>query len=161
MDIPNEIEEIIMAEFVSSDVDQNILKSILEQESHFNPYVLRYEPTYNYLLNPNHYAQKLLITVPTETMTQKMSWGLGQIMGGLARELGFEDHMGHLLRPEINIEYVCKYLLRIQINAKTPDAIFACYNGGMGALLNQKDGKFPNQGYVDSCMNHLAKWRRG
>lgn len=140
----------------------SIVKAIIQQESNFNPHVLRYEPEYKYLYSSSTYAHELGITVETEIITQKISWGLGQIMGGLARELGFRDHMNVLLIPEVNIKYIFENIKRIGHQAVTPTEVFACYNGGMGSLyIKYKTGVFPNQKYVESCMNSMRRYENG
>jgi hypothetical protein len=142
-------------------IDPAILKAIITQESNWNRYAIRYEPEWTYLLNPEHYAALLHITVATEKETQKMSWGLGQLMGSVLRELGHEGSMGEALDSETNLAYVCRKIEELQKKTQGPQELFACYNGGMEALLQNKEGKFRNQSYVDSCMNYFEAMKHG
>lgn len=143
-------------------VEPNCVKAIITQESHWNPYVLRFEPDYRYLLNTKQWAATLGISESTEVNTQMTSWGLGQLMGAVARELKFTGHMGQFLDPKVNIQYLSMYVKKLGGKAKTPQELFACYNGGYGALLSyQSYGRFPNQAYVDSAMTHYEFFRGG
>ena len=83
--------------------DSDLVKAIITQESGWNAFAIRYEQTYQYLFNPDEFAKKNKVTLSTEINTQKMSWGLGQIMGAVARELGFEGSMPLLSDAQLNI----------------------------------------------------------
>jgi soluble lytic murein transglycosylase-like protein len=143
-------------------LDPNILKSIVTQESNYNPYAIRYEPSYAYLYAVPHYAQFLNISQDTEITTQKISWGLGQLMGAVAREQGHVGPMGQLFEVETNIKIMIVLIKKMQSRGyEELGEIFSCYNGGVGAVLKMKDGIYPNQGYVDSCMSHYKKLKQG
>jgi soluble lytic murein transglycosylase-like protein len=145
---------------VNYGVDQLVIRSIITQESKGDPYAFRYEPNWNYLVKPLYYAGLLKITETTEVQAQKMSWGLGQIMGSVARECGHYGPMGQLFDPEINIRLVCVLVKKLMKQAKTIDAIFASYNGGPGALLNSANLKvFRNQAYVDQCLHYYRGYK--
>jgi soluble lytic murein transglycosylase-like protein len=133
-------------------IDPILVKAIIRQESNWNQYSLRYEAGWKYLLKPEGYAKLLGITEETEIQSQKMSWGLGQVMGSVARELGFKMEMGNLFEPVHNVEYICLLIKSLEHKAKTIPEILACYNSGLGALINKKDGLFHNQKYVDSAL---------
>ena len=143
-----------------SSIDYRIILAIIAQESNFNPWTTRYEPSWNYIYEDVHNIVHLLgITLSTEIQCQKMSWGLGQIMGSTARSLGMVDHLTKLVDPSINILYIYKTLQGFNPHdTKTTPELFSCYNGGLGALLKVKDGKFPNQTYVDSAMEHYKSF---
>jgi hypothetical protein len=141
-------------------VDPDLIKAIVTQESNYNPYAIRYEPKYQYLYNVFHFCDFLKISQSTETMCQMTSWGLGQIMGAVAREQGHVGPMGQLFDAEVNVKHMCLLIKGIQTAGyKVPGYkvtdILACYNGGRGALLKVIDGIYPNQDYVDSVMKHL------
>lgn len=140
-------------------VDANIVRAIIQQESNWNIYSIRYEPGWSYLSETGRFAKLNNITESTETELQKFSYGLGQIMGSVYRELGFGANFMTLFSAEIQISYLCKYVKKISVFTRNPQELFACYNGGHGALLKEKDGKFLNQGYVDSAMGHLNAYR--
>lgn len=139
-------------------VDPAIVKAIITQESAWQMFALRYEPNYRYLFQPEIYAKSAFISISTEVNTQKMSWGLGQIMGGLAREQGHKGLMGELFIPQNNINHICIRIAALKKKCDSPEEIFACYNGGLDAL-KLVNGKFRNDGYVGSAMGHLIKYQ--
>lgn len=147
-------QEIILPLAAQQGIEVGWVNAIITQESNWNPFALRYEPNYRYIFSAESFAKKLGISVETETQTQKFSWGLGQLMGGLARELGHTLPMGNLFDPSMNIFYIIKRLGQLKKVSAVPDDVFAGYNGGLGSL-NKVNGRYPNQSYVDSVKNHL------
>jgi len=139
-------------------IDPRIIHAIISQESNWNNYALRYEPEWRYLINPESHAKQIGVTVATEIHTQSMSWGLGQLMGSVVRELGYAGPMGLLFQPDLNLKYLCMKVKEIEKTAKSPGQIFSCYNWGMGALSNMKEDQYPNQEYVNSCMQHYKEY---
>jgi hypothetical protein len=134
------------------------VKAIISQESGWNSYALRYEVNYRWLHQPEIYAKHPLISISTEIISQKMSWGLGQIMGALAREQGHPGLMPELLKPEVNIQHICTRIKTLRnISTEVLD-IFAMYNGGPGAVKKTL-GKYSNQAYVDSASSYLQKFQ--
>lgn len=140
-------------------VDSELLQAIIAVESAYEPYRARYEPNYKYVKTPDVYASALYITPDTEAVFQKLSFGLTQVMGGLARELGYTDHLTKLFDPRTNLEYSCKYLAILQSKyGGNEDKIIAAYNAGSAKVL--PSGKFANQPYVDKVKNNLKLLRQ-
>ena len=135
-------------------VSFQIIAAIIETESSWNPFAVRYEPEYKYVTkNAADFAKKLNITEATEIQTQKMSWGLMQIMHGKARELGFKGLATELVKIE-NLYW--PILLVKKLNEQyhgSSEQIFAAYNHGSAEIV---DGKFVNQSYVDKCMEAMS-----
>lgn len=152
--IHDEIQSYIRTYAAYYEIDPHLLEAFIRQESDYNTWAIRYEITYAYLLDPDEFAKKNRITRATESTLQKMSWGLGQIMGALARELGFEGLLTQLVDPKINIEFMCKRIQQLYKISSSIEDVIAMYNGGKGALHRQ-EGVYKNQGYVDSVKNHL------
>jgi hypothetical protein len=140
------------------EVDYYWMRAIVRQESHENVYALRYETTYNYLLNPIQYSKTLNITLNTEITTQKMSWGLCQMMGALAREQGFIEEMGKFFDPMINLTHLGIRLAHLKKISSYVGDVAAMYNGGEGAhhLVNNQ---YRNQKYVDAVVSHITELR--
>lgn len=135
-------------------VEPELVQAIIEVESGGMPYTTRFEPDWRYLLKPELYAQLLRITIPTETMLQQFSWGLMQIMGAVARELGFRGHLTQLCDPETNLHYGCKKLAMLAHRYPNTSDVIAAYNAGHPRMVQ---GKYDNQGYVDKV---YAAWER-
>lgn len=157
--MPVPYQEMIEAKAYETSVDPAWVMAIIEQESQFNTAAVRFEPLFKYFYKPAHFAEHPLISIDTEIATQKMSWGLGQIMGALAREQGHQGFMAELLKPEVNLKHICQRLKFLKRYSHEAEAIFAAYNGGPGAL-RLIDGKFKNQNYVDSVLSHLKKYSK-
>lgn len=139
-------------------IDWHWIAAIIQQESAWNCYAIRFEPSFSYFYKPDEYAKKTKITLSTEINAQKTSWGLGQIMGGLAREQGLEESLARLVIPEINIGQICLRIKTLKKYSNEVSDIFAMYNGGPGAI-HKAQGKYLNQTYVDSVTSHLQKFQ--
>lgn len=151
------IEEILQASALATQVDSKWVKAIICQESQWNQYAVRFEPGYRWLYYPQIFSKHYLISLDTETTTQKMSWGLGQIMGALAREQGHKGLMAELLKPEVNIKHICIRLKKLKTISPLAEDVFAMYNGGAAAKQKNQTGKYRNQEYVDSVLSYLQK----
>jgi len=146
-------------------INPNWIKAIIDQESSWNFSAIRYEPSYSYLCQPEVFAKKIGVTLETETQSQKFSWGLGQIMGALAREQGLEGPMPQLVQPAINIQHIAirlnvlnKAAMKINPNNLiVMNNVFAAYNAGPG-VMNSKGTDYSNQHYVDSVKKYLQKY---
>lgn len=135
-------------------VDPRWIKAIITQESQWHPFAVRYESGYTYLFQPERFVSGLN-SIATEVNTQKMSFGLGQVMGALAREQGHRGLMCELLVPEVNIRHMAIRLLALKRKVNEPEYIFAGYNGGYGAMRKQASGQFKNQAYVTAVQKYM------
>uniref|UniRef100_A0A6H1ZYQ5 Putative transglycosylase n=1 Tax=viral metagenome TaxID=1070528 RepID=A0A6H1ZYQ5_9ZZZZ len=114
----------------------NIVAGVVAQESAGNRKALRAEPNYLWLWGDDP-GEKLGRppgeSEATEWYCQRLSWGLMQIMGAVARELGFRGDFGDLFEPEINLGLGCKYLAWC-FKREKGDVFNALqrYNGGGG-----------------------------
>jgi len=119
-------------------------------------YLSRYEKNYRWLFEPEEVMPKFSI-LDTEKMFQKTSWGLMQVMGGVAREYGFRGWVTDLLDPVTNLKYGCTHLVNIKSrkNVKSLTDQIAAYNAGSP---RRKAGCYVNQVYVDSVMDKIKHW---
>lgn len=127
--------------------------SIIEVESGFDSFATRYEPQSKWFHKPSYWAKELGITVQTESMMQKVSFGLMQILGSTARSmLGFDGHLTELCIPSIGIYYGIKYLQHLDHRYKGHiPSIVSAYNAG--SAIKKDNGDFINQEYVDKVMS--------
>ncbi len=120
-----------------------LVKAICFVESSFNEYALRYEPGYKWLVGSE---EKL---TATERMGQMCSWGLMQLMGGVAREYGYTGDFPRLCVPEVNLNFGMMHVQKFYRKYQNwPDTI-ASYNAGRPVRIG---AVYANQQYVDKVM---------
>lgn len=136
------------------DVDHRVMDAIIQVESSWMLWAVRFEPDFRHVKTPEKYAKENNITVDTEIMNQMMSWGLGQLMGGTARDLGFEQPLPLLLDPYWNINLCCKLFQKICRRYDVLTDRIAAYNSGSPVTL--ASGKYKNQKYVDKVLEALG-----
>ena len=105
-------------------LDPALVCAIIEQESSWNPWAIRYEPGfYRRYIAPmvrrrqskNKKPPRLIVprgvSVMTEAHARAMSWGLMQVMGQTAREHGFKDRfLSALCLAPFGIDTGCRVL---------------------------------------------------
>jgi soluble lytic murein transglycosylase-like protein len=135
------------------DIDPKLLLAMIQVESSGRPYASRYEPgTIRYIRDAYQYARAAGVTAETENVGQQTSWGLMQVMGFTARELGFAGNLPELCIPANGVEYGCRYLKRLQDRFGKPgtlgfdERVVVSYNAG--SPRKTADGKFVNEGYL-------------
>ena len=111
-------------------LDYALVNALIATESGFNPCVIRYEQDYKYLFKIEECRRLIGCSLDTMINMQKCSWGLGQIIGAVAYEMGLQNWATKLLDPELNIHFVCEYLQNIIKNKKpkNPQEVYAIYN---------------------------------
>lgn len=119
-------------------IDFSVMAAICEHESSWNTYAIRYERGWPYVSNSKNMAVLNGISQATEEVLQQTSWGLGQIMGGTARGLGWKGPLVRLCEPEIGLDYACKYFKKNCDRFPSIDKKLAAYNAGTPDLSKQK-----------------------
>ena len=132
-------------------LEPELVSAIVQVESGSQPYKVRYEPSWAYLFNVAQSAAKLGITVDTETVLQKCSWGYMQIMGSVARENGFSKDLPYLTDEFENIYYGCRQLAVLK-KRYTEDDLISAYNAG---TPRKENGQYLNQAYVDKVKHRV------
>lgn len=123
-------------------LDPALVCAICDHESSWDPWACRYESGFY-----AKYVHKMDVPM-MEAMHLSTSWGLGQVMGETARELGFKGpFLPQLCDPDTGLEYVCMKLKKcFALNPKVQDALLA-YNGGGDAT------------YPDLVLQHIQKYQ--
>jgi len=138
-----------------ANVEPALVTAICLQESGGNPVAVRYEPGYRWI--SKHAEKPNICTKETEVVLQSMSWGLMQIMGATARDLGFTGWLTELLTPEVNLLWGCAYLEQLTSIYNGVEDVVAAYNAG--SPRRGKNGQYVNQPYVDSVLVRMEKVR--
>ena len=157
----------------------SLVAAIVQVESSNNIYAYRVEPHYRYLVNvltqdpfrgltPDEiksekapidfgYIRKVS-SRDTEWWGQQASWGPMQVMGAVARELGFRGAFPELCGPR-GIEYGCKHLSNLKkrfYDKYGLAGVIAAYNAG-SPRRTLTGNNLVNQYYVDKVDDNIRK----
>lgn len=154
-------------------LDPDLVEALVIIESAGNPYAWNPEPRYRYLVDARTgqpfrelTAAELASKVPPgdfptlagdrdqEWWGQQVSWGLMQLMGALARELGFRGpYLPELTRVDVNLRLGCQHLATLLrwANGDERQAV-AAYNSGRGGWAAAA-----GQAYVDKVFSQRAQ----
>lgn len=110
------------------DLDGALVCAVVEQESNWAEWSIRFEPDFE-----KRYVDKLHLGL-TEACARSISWGLMQLMGEAAREMGFNGKLASLCDPENGLEWGCRHL-KAKLDAHGGDvhAGLLAWNGGGNA----------------------------
>ena len=111
-------------------LDAALVCAVIEQESGWNPWAMRYEPAFFAKYVAPLYTNNRISA--SEAYARGFSWGLMQVMGQVAREAGFEAlFLSALCDPEQGLAVGCK-VLRKKFDAMAGDTTRAllAWNGG-------------------------------
>jgi soluble lytic murein transglycosylase-like protein len=147
-------KELIEQKAEEHGIPSDLLKALIETESSFNTYAIRYEKGYPYLVEP---FDQFHFHTNTEKVSQQISWGLMQILGSVARERGFEGRFNsELMEPEVGLEYGCRHLKYYYNRYNNWNDAVSAYNQGS----NRKDdeGNYQNQSYVNKIIKRKKKY---
>lgn len=139
-------------------VEIPLVKAIGEVETNWDPWKVRYEPKWYYFVMPSKYSQKLGISLETEWHLQSMSWGPMQIMGSVAREVGFDDMLTRLTIPENGLCCAIKKLSMFVRKHEDLSDVIASYNAGEPKHVTTPDSPYVNQEYVGKVMNAYLRY---
>jgi len=115
---------------IAQSLDPSLVCAVVEQESAWNPWAIRYEPAFFSKYVATLYTNNKIAA--TEAYARGFSWGLMQVMGQVAREFGFDAlFLSSLCEPEQGLAVGCK-VLRKKLDAMAGDATRAllAWNGG-------------------------------
>ncbi len=124
--------------------------AIVQVESGGNPHAIRYEPAFfsRYVAGKGHTVYSPCSRA-TEEQLRAFSFGLMQIMGQSARELGFTGvFLTELLDPATGLDWGCRKLAQQVTRYKGDvESAVAAYNAG--SARRDVNGLWVNQGYVE------------
>lgn len=124
-------------------LDPALICAVCEQESSWNPWAMRYEPAFY-----QRYIQPMFAQPTTEATARATSYGLMQVMGEVARELGFSGpYLSELCDPDTGISFGCKKLAQCLKAQPNTFAALMAYNGG------------GNGQYAQQVLNRMAKYQ--
>lgn len=120
----------------SHGLDTSVVCGIAEQESSWYTFSIRWEPDF--------YARYVAPIIPhfnlshTEAEARAISWGLGQVMGQVARELGFSGvSLAELCDPPAGIEWLCRvFEHKLKEAAGNVNKALELYNGGSNLMYS-------------------------
>lgn len=141
-------------------VDPNLILAMMVKESTGNPWAERPEPGYRWLWYPRELGEKLGTGEQLETIFQKCSWGLLQLMGANYRALGFLGTAQDIgANPSMGLDYAVRYLKGLEHRWPEETDWISAYN--QGGPYKTKGGLYLNQkGYVDPVCAYLRELRK-
>lgn len=128
----NKDELISLARSVAAQhsLDPQLVCAVVEQESAWNPWAMRWEGAFfqKYVM-PLYTAKKISVT---EAYARGFSWGLMQVMGEVAREFDFTGlYLSELCDPAVGLEFGCRRLAKALAKAQGDQAAALLgWNGG-------------------------------
>lgn len=136
-------------------LDPLLVAAIVEIESSGDTTAIRYEPTWPYYIETATPG----VSAETERMQQATSWGLMQVMGTTARELGCDaPFLSVLCNERIGLEFGCRYFAKqLKRYDGNKVAAVAAYNAGTARLTT--GGKWANQAYVTKVWTAYGRLR--
>ena len=169
-------EQLIATYATQNGLDAKLVTALVMVESGGNTNAWNPEPQYRYFWNVRKNAPFRFLTViesrseippqdfpclagdpDQEWWGQQASWGLMQVMGALARELGYSDPYlpGLCSDPARNLSLGCLHLGRLLKWANgNVDKALAAYNGGKGGNMTPP---YRNQFYADKVLRMKAQ----
>lgn len=136
--------------------------AICEVESDWNPVAMRFEPMFftRYISGKDIAKPIQPCNRVTEEIALATSWGLMQIMGATARQVGFDKaYLSELTIPEVGLTYGCRYLLNVKskYDSYGLGGIISAYNAGKPIM--DKNGLWVNQSYVSKVLAAINKYK--
>ena len=109
MSAPAALVSIARKTAAAHSLDPSLVCAIIEQESSWNPWAIRYEPLFFAKYVAPLYTNNKVSA--SEAYARGFSWGLMQVMGQVARENGYtEMFLSSLCDPSDALEIGCRVL---------------------------------------------------
>jgi soluble lytic murein transglycosylase-like protein len=127
-------------------LDPAIVAAVCEQESGWSPWAVRFEVGFlhNYVKPANP------VSPTTMELMKATSFGLMQVMGLVAMELGWRGYfLTELCDPDIGVDYGCRKLQKCFATHGDPEPSLRAYNGG------------GNASYASQVLARVSKYEAG
>ncbi|HEY2460444.1 MAG TPA: lytic transglycosylase domain-containing protein [Candidatus Acidoferrum sp.] len=133
MGVPEQFVELACKAAIAESLDPALVCAVVEQESAWNPWAMRYEPAFFAKYVASLYTNNKVSA--SEAYARGFSWGLMQVMGQVAREAGFSaPFLSALCDPEQGLAIGCKVLRKKFERADgDPYRALLAWNGGANA----------------------------
>ncbi len=145
MAVPAQLVALARRAAAAQSLDPALVCAVVEQESAWNPWAMRYEPLFFAKYVSSLYTNNKVNA--SEAYARGFSWGLMQVMGQVARESGFDAlFLSALCDPEQGLAIGCK-VLRKKFDVMAGDttrALFAWNGGGNPAYPAQVLARKPH-----------------
>lgn len=151
-----ELMELIRKIATTEGINPELALAIAGNESNYDCGACRFEKKWKWFVNPRKFSQSLLVTYETEKLLQACSWGPMQVMGAVARELGFTGQIASLSYPELGVLFACKKLKSLMKVYTNELDVISAYNQGSAYKTNNV---YNNQVYVDNVVERLKALR--
>lgn len=150
----------ILAASKTHNLDPRLVAAIIQKESAGDTWAIRYEPGWRYDFNSGLMAQLQRTTQVTQLQLQKFSYGLMQVMGTVAYELGLRESPIKLCAyPTLGVHFGCMKLKDISKKYTSESDTISAYNAG--SVVLDKDGVRRNQkSYVDGVEQFIEDLRK-
>jgi soluble lytic murein transglycosylase-like protein len=128
--VPSQLLTLARKSAAAQSLDPALVCAVIEQESGWNPWAIRYEPAFFTKYVASLYTNNKVSA--SEAYARGFSWGLMQVMGQVAREFGFDaPFLSALCDPEQGLAVGCK-VLRKKLDAMAGDTTrgLLAWNGG-------------------------------
>lgn len=128
-------------------LDPAVVCAIVEQESAWNPWAMRYEPLFFAKYVAPLYTNNKVSA--TEAYARGFSWGLMQVMGQTARETGLNSlHLSSLCDPATGLALGCRILKqKLERSKGELKKALQAWNGGA------------NPDYADEVVSRTGRYR--
>ncbi len=146
--------QLILNECRGEQINSDLIRAIVTVESAFNPNAMRYEKNFVDYWKLEQFAKLQNISIDTEKQLQKFSFGLGQVMGGTARWLGYSGFLTDLCDPSIGLQWMIKYFQKKCSKYVYTNDKIASYNAG-SVRKDPNTNQYFNQDYVDHVLSAL------
>lgn len=148
----DEIKQLIAKAAEVHKIDPLLVEAIVEAESEGNSWIVRFEPGYW-----EKYIKALEIHSKTEEILRAMRFGLMQITGQAARELGFRGWLTELLIPQVGLEFGCRRLSYLShVHADNLEELILAFRIGSPRKIN---GEYLYKPYIAKVKSIYTKLR--